>query len=367
MNLCTVLRVANIESKQKRFKKGSQMLDDLKYIHQKDSYDALGIAQRQSEQLTHEFTCSWQPAAEIKTVVFVGMGGSALAGLLSTTWPGYSVPFEIVRGYEIPAYVNQNTLFIASSYSGNTEETLAALSEAESQGAQVVVLAGGGKLAEIAQEKSYPYLEIPKVEQPRFAVFYALKAYVSILNAAGLVSSETEEALAKAGPMLAEATKLWGADAPLQKNPAKQLAMELAGGSIVIYAGPKLFPAAYKWKISFNENAKNVAWCNQYPEFNHNEFIGWSSHPVDKPYKVIDLRSNLEHERVQKRFTVSERLLSGQRPAPYVVEVQGDTELEQLLWAVTFGDFVSLYVALLNGLDPSPVDLIETFKKQLDE
>jgi glucose/mannose-6-phosphate isomerase len=154
---------------------------------------------------------------------------------------------------------------------------------------------------------------------------------------------------------------------PTSKNPAKQLALELIGKSVVVYAGPKLFPAANKFKICLNENAKNVAWVNQYSEFNHNEFIGWSSHPVDKPYAVVEIRSNLENERIQKRFVVSERLLSGLRPAPEVVVPQGKTVLQQVLWASNFADFASLYVALLNGLNPTPVDLVERLKKELDK
>lgn len=344
------------------------MLDDLKYIHQKDSQDALGIAERQSEQLLETFTLDWNLAEPIHNIVMAGMGGSALAGLLSTTWPGYSVPFEIVRTYDIPKYVNRNTLFVASSYSGNTEETVSALQQAISVGAQIVVLAGGGALIDIAKEQGIPYMVLPKDGQPRFAVLYALKAYTTILEQAGIIETkDAEQTLQKTSEFLGQATNTWTATSPTAQNPAKQLALELAGSSPVIYAGPLLFPAAYKWKISFNENAKNVAWCNSYPEFNHNEFMGWTSHPVDKPYKIVDLRSDLEHSRVQKRFEVSERLLSGRRPAPEVVTVQGETILEQLLWTVAFGDFVSIYVALLNGLDPSPVDLIETFKRQLDE
>jgi glucose/mannose-6-phosphate isomerase len=134
-----------------------------------------------------------------------------------------------------------------------------------------------------------------------------------------------------------------------------------------VYSGPRMYPAANKWKICMNENAKNVAWCNFLPEFNHNEFIGWSSHPVDKPYAVVELRSNLEHPRTQKRFEVTNRLLSGKRPAAEVVEVQGETLIQQLLWAASYGDYVSLYVALLNGVNPTPVDLVETFKKALDQ
>jgi glucose/mannose-6-phosphate isomerase len=152
---------------------------------------------------------------------------------------------------------------------------------------------------------------------------------------------------------------------PTKRNAAKQLALECIGKSVVVYAGPKLFPAAYKWKISFNENAKQVAWCNQFSEFNHNEFIGWSKQPVDKPYTIVELRSTFEHERIQQRFALSDRLLSGCWPQPEVVEAQGTSALQHLLWASMMGDFVTVYTALLNGLDPSPVALVERFKHEL--
>jgi glucose/mannose-6-phosphate isomerase len=195
-----------------------------------------------------------------------------------------------------------------------------------------------------------------------------LKSLITILENAGLVeTADAEKTLHETAEFLKTEISNWLPDIATDRNPAKQLALEVAGTSPVIYAGPKMFPAAYKWKISFNENAKNVAWCNEIPEFSHNEFLGWSSHPVDKPYSVIDLRSSFEHERVQKRFLVTERLLSGKRPYPHVVNAKGDTELEHMLYLVAFGDFVSLYTALLNGLNPTPVDLIEKMKKALDE
>jgi glucose/mannose-6-phosphate isomerase len=172
--------------------------------------------------------------------------------------------------------------------------------------------------------------------------------------------------LEKASKFLTEAVKAWLPTVPTAENEAKKLANELAGKSGVVYGGPLMSPAAYKWKISFNENAKNIAWWNEFPEFNHNEFIGWSSHPVQKPYGVIELRSSLEHPRVQKRFEVSERLLSGKRPAPHVVNVQGESLLQQLVWAITFGDFVTIYLALLNNLNPAPVELVEKLKKELN-
>lgn len=342
------------------------MLDDLKYIHQRDGSDALGIAERQASQLTHKFEMP-PLEGEFNNIVYAGMGGSALAALLSYSWPGYSVPFEVSREYHIPAFVSDKTLFIACSYSGNTEETLSALTEAEAKNARIVIIAGGGKLEEIATQKGYPFLKIPKAEQPRYAVFYNFVALLGILEAAGLANAgEVSANLEAASKYLAEAVKGWVATVPTKDNPAKQLALEIAGKSAVIYGGPLMGPVAYKWKISFNENAKNIAWWNQLPEFNHNEFIGWSSHPTDKPYAVIDLRSNLEHQRVQKRFEVTERLLSGKRPAPHVVEVQGNSLLEQIVWAVTFGDFVTIYTALLNNVDPAPVDLVEKFKTELN-
>lgn len=343
------------------------MLDDVKMIHERDAQDALGIAEKQWQQLqiTYDLPQIEEP---IDNVVHAGMGGSALWGLVSQSWPHYSVPFELCRDYDIPAYVTAKTLFIASSYSGNTEETLAALEQAEVRGAIIAVITGGGKLAEIAEAKGYPIALLPKFEQPRFALLAGFKALITLLERARIVSvDDTETALQHASDYLRKAIAAWQPDVPTKDNPAKQLALELMGKAPVVYAGPKLFPAAYKWKISFNENAKNVAWCNQLPEFNHNEFNGWVSHPVDKPYAVVDLRSNLEHPRVQKRFEVTERLLSGKRPRTHVVHAEGETLLEQLVWTIAYGDFVSLYLALLNGLNPTPVEYVEKFKKALDE
>lgn len=341
------------------------MLDDLKYIHQKDAQDALGVAEKQGKQVAHQFSLSVQPDSDhVYNVVFAGMGGSALAAELLRSWQDLPEPFEIVKGYDVPSYVDEDTLFIASSYSGNTEETLGALAQAEEKKAQIAVVSAGGKLAEIAKEKNYPLVELPGDFQPRMATLYSFKALLTVLDGFGVTNGLADE-LAATSDFIMEAVKSWRPDVPESKNQAKQIALDVVGKSPVIYAGPVLGAAAYKWKISFNENAKNVAWTNRYPEFNHNEFIGWSSHPVDKPYAVIDLRSKLEHERVQKRMELSAKLLSGKRPDPIIVEAEGESELEQMLWTVVLGDFVSLYTALLNGLNPTPVDLIEKLKKEL--
>lgn len=343
------------------------MLDDLKYIHEKDAQDSLGIAAKQPAQLLHDFDISsWTPKGPFANVVYAGMGGSSLAALLSQTWPGYKVPFEISRDYDIPAFVSKDTLFIACSYSGNTEETLSALEQAEKAKATIVIIAGGGKLKEIATEKGYHFILLPKAEQPRYAVLYNLKAMLQLMSHAGLfVTDVSDKELKAIVDFLEKKTADLLPTVPTKQNPAKLLAQEIAGKSLVVYGGPVLAPAVYKWKIGCNENAKNVAWAGYLPEFNHNEFIGWSSHPHNKPYAVVDLRSSFDHPQIQKRFTISARLLSGKRPEPHIVEARGKTLAEQLLWTVLMGDFTTLYLGLLNGVNPAPVELVERLKKEL--
>lgn len=343
------------------------MLDDLKLIHERDAQDALGIAGKQADQYEHDYQFSWTASRKIQDVVVAGMGGSALAAKAFKVTPGIQVPFEIVQDYELPAYVGENTLLICSSYSGNTEETVSVLEAALSDGRprpMLIVVASGGKLQEIAKANELPFIQLPGGYQPRHTFGFQYRALAEIFAQAGLIDGFLQTLEAAAAFVRDEVTKLVPT-VPTANNQAKQIALECIGKSAVIYGGPKLFPAAYKWKISFNENAKQIAWTNQFPEFNHNEFLGWTKQPVNKPYTVIDLRSNLEHPQVQKRFVVSERLLSGMRPSPVVVEVQGNTLLEQLLWAIQLGDFVTLYTALLNGLNPTPVELIEKLKVEL--
>jgi len=342
------------------------MLDDLKIIHKRDKSDALGVCAKQWQQLKHDFSkVSAQDRGDFANVVLAGMGGSALAAALAERVYGLPKPFKIVRDYDVPEYVDGDSLFIASSYSGNTEETLAALERAEAKGASVAVIAAGGKLAAIAKKQGYSLYKLPAGMQPRMAVFYNFAALTQLFVSNGLLPPEVVAELHDAADWLDTKQGNWFPDIATAKNEAKQLAQECIGLSPVIYGGPLLSAVAYKWKINFNENAKNVAWCNQFPEFNHNEFMGWASHPVDKPYRVIFLRSSFDNSQVSKRFDVSEKLLSGKWPHPEQVTAVGDTRLRQVLWTTLLGDFVSLYTALLNNVDPTPVDLIEKLKTEL--
>ncbi len=347
----------------------SSMLDDLKLIHERDAQDALGIAEKQWQQYSKDFGFSWQPPRPVHGIVVAGMGGSGLAAKLVQSWPGVPIPYEVTQTYELAEHADQFTLLVISSYSGNTEEVLSvferAMARPEDIRPMIVIIASGGKLLELANANQLPFVQLPVGYQPRMTVGFQLRALLEIIESTRVVQGSLGQ-LTAASEWLHGQMDTWLPTIATKDNRAKQIALDVIGKSVVVYAGPKLFPAAYKWKISFNENAKHIAWCNQYSEFNHNEFLGWSKQPVDKPYAVIELRSSLEHPRIQKRFEVSERLLSGLRPSPIVVEPQGENLLEQLMWAIALGDFVTLYTAILNGINPTPVDLIERLKQELN-
>ncbi len=345
------------------------MLDDANVLNQRDPENALGVAADQWQQVQYEAEVvdGGYDGQPITKVVVAGMGGSALAALVAKVWlyENTNVTFEVVREYDLPAYVDSSTLVIASSYSGNTEETLAGLEQAQAKSAQIGVIAAGGKLIEEATAAKLPRVEIPSGMQPRMAMLLNLRALVALLADFGVVSAGLIEEVAQAGDWLRGETEQWLPAVPTDKNHAKQLAVLSVGKSPVFYGGRLTGPIAYKWKISWNENAKNVAFWNVYPEMNHNEFVGWASHPVDKPFVVFDLKSSFEHERILKRFEISDRLLSGLRPKATPIELAGDTPLKQLLWGCILADFVSIYVAILNGVDPTPVALVEKLKKEL--
>lgn len=342
------------------------MLDDMNVIAQRDGSDALGLSAATPEQLAHAFNVKIRRAEQpILNVVFAAMGGSALQAEFVKVYPVLKVPFVIVKDYDLPAFVDESTLVIVSSYSGNTEEAMSILAQAKERGAQIVVMAGGGKLQAHAEAGDLDLVMVPKAVQPRMAVLYAYRALVEVLIAHGLAEANATGMLESIVPKLEAAIVGWTKEVPTADNAAKQLALQLVGKTPIIYSSRLMEPAAYKWKISVNENGKNTAWMGTLPEFNHNEFMGWTSHPVEKPFAVIDLLSSFDHPRIQKRFEVSDRLLSGMRPKSIDVTAQGDSPLEQLFYLVLFGDFVTIYLGLLNGVDPSPVALVEKLKLEL--
>lgn len=347
------------------------MLDDDNVLKQRDPEGAIGVAAVQFAQTRFavEVNNPDNDGREITRVVVAGMGGSALAALLVKSWLSkeLTVPFEVVRTYELPEYVDTNTLVIASSYSGNTEETLSGLEAARARSAQVAIISAGGKLDHIAKESDIAHVTLPAHLQPRMAVIYNLRALVALLAHFKVANYGRFAEISDLGDWLHEQTSQWESSVTTDKNYAKQLALMAVGKTPVFYAGSIMAPVAYKWKISWNENAKNVAFWNELPEFNHNEFLGWTSHPIEKPFAVFDLVSNLEHPRILKRFEVSDRLLSGRRPKSNIVQLQGESVIAQMLWGSILADFVSIYVAVLNNVDPTPVAIIEKLKLELDK
>ncbi len=345
------------------------MLDDRNVLKQRDPSGTLELIANLYETLT------WQPelrATEhdgraITRVIVAGMGGSALAAELirPIALRDFTVPFEVFKGYELPRYADANTLVFLVSHSGNTEETLDCYAQARLRGCQLAVITAGGKLGEQAATDNVVHALVPSGAQPRMSIFYHLRAMIRLLAHFGICSESYNDEIADAHEWLQTESIGWHRDVPVQDNYAKQLALVAVGKTPVIYGGPLTAALAYKWKISWNENAKNVAFCNQYPEFNHNEFIGWSSHPVEKPFVVLDLRSHLERPRIIERMELSDRLLSGMRPKAQVVNIPGETYWQQAVWTCTLGDAVSSYVAILNGVNPAPVELVEKFKKEL--
>ncbi len=349
----------------------TDILDNANVIAQRDPSGALGVAAEQFTQTNFDARI-WSPEHDRRTitsVVVTGMGGSALAALVikALLQSEIKVPFEIVRQYDLPAYVNQHTLVIASSYSGNTEETIAALNQAQKANAQVAIVASGGKLIDIAASMDIAHIAVPNGIQPRMAMIYSLKSILKLLAHFGITSTDWVEQLDDMTGWLSQESAQWLPSVPTEDNYAKQLALEAVGKTPVFYGSPLTAPLAYKWKISWNETAKNTAFWNEYPEFNHNEFMGWTSHPIEKPYVVFDFKSSFDSPRVLQRFDLSDRLLSGKRPASKEIQLKGDTLLRQLVWGCILADFASVYAAILNGVDPTPVALIEKLKQELAE
>ena len=343
------------------------MLDQADYIARFDKEDMLRVVSQQHLQLEQVYEVTGLEKFEaISNIVLTGMGGSALAGEFVKCWLAdrLPVPFEIVRSYNLPSYIGEDTLVIVSSYSGNTEETLSALAEAEAKGAQIVILTAGGKLGEIAAKQNHPHYKVPSGLQPRLAVCYGVKALTVLFQELGLVNGLDIE-LSAAVVFMTKSIQHWGLDSATDQNPAKQLANELLGHEIVMYGGPTTGVASLKWKINFNETSKNLAFYYNYPEFNHNEFMGWT-HPQNTNIKVVELLSDLDHLQINKRFEISNRLLSGSMPAPTQLQADGENKLQQMLWIQILGDFTSVYLGVLNGIDPTPVALIEKLKSELD-
>lgn len=317
-----------------------------------------------ADEMANDVTPSWGKG--IDSVVFAGMGGSALGAEVIKNWLGHrlSVPLVITKGYHLPGFVNEHTLAIISSYSGNTEETLSSLDQAEKLNAQIAVMTAGGKLLDVAKQKKYLTLKLPKVSQPRFSVMAATKALACLLGDMGLAGEiDLRRESIEAADFLDEEKANWSLDAG-SKNQAKEIALKLKNIVPIIYSGPSLASTGYKWKIDINENAKQMAFYNIFPELNHNEYQGWIF-PKLKQVQAVCLQSSFDTNRIKKRMQVTRQIIGKYGYEPIEVETRGRTLIEHIFWAIMLGDYVSSYLAILNGVDPTPVELVEKLKKEL--
>lgn len=307
-------------------------------------------------------------AADLRQVVLVGMGGSAIGGDLVRTFvrDRAPVPFSVVRDYQLPASVGEGSLVIASSYSGGTEETLAAFDDARGRGAAVYVVTSGGELADLAGQNELPHVIIPGGMQPRAALGYSLGAVLRIADKLGLCSVSEAEFAEALDVARARAEALSDTNA----NEALSLAQELEGKVAVVYTGPGLMEAVgVRWRNQIHENAKQLAFGNAFAELNHNEIMGWEAAPeeVRRAFHVVVLRDPGDPPQIARRIGVTRGLL-GDRSAGWTeLSPRGEGRLARMLSMIQLGDFVSFYLAMLVGVNPTPVETIQALKRTLAE
>jgi len=344
-----------------------------------DSSFVLRLDPKGMYRLTTEFPAQCARALEIAksselgtlkkpvaSVVLTGLGGSAAGGdFTRALFEAYAkVPFTVNRDYHLASYVGPETLVFATSYSGNTEETLSAYADAKSRGAQIVVVTNGGKLAEAAKADGYPTIIIPAGQPPRTALGYLLIPVVYACEKFGLIPAQDYTAAFK---LLEGCVADWSIEAEFGKNPTKQLAETLFGNLSVLYGlGSWQGIVANRWKGQINENSKNMTFANAFPELNHNEILGWvgaGKQGVNK-WVAVYLEDGSESAKLQARAKVTADLI---KDVATVVRVQarGSALLEKMLSLTLFGDFVSLYLAALNGVDPENIDSINVLKAEL--
>lgn len=307
-----------------------------------------------------------QGVAPIRNVVALGMGGSGIGSdvLAAIAQPVSPVPIVVVKDHHIPAFVSAESLVFATSFSGETAETLDALGAARQVGARIVVLSSGGTMTELAREWRVPCVGLdPSIAMPRAAIASVSVPPLVLLGRLGLlpgIDAQLDAAIAQLQRRVAQMD-----DA---RNPARELARRLGRTMPLIYgAGPIGAVAAYRWKCQINENAKEPAFYNVVPEVNHNELAGWGQHGdmTRQVLTAVHLRHDFEAPRVARSFDFIDETQQEVVASVHEVRAEGVGRLAQLFDLVAFGDFVSLFVAAQEGLDPGPIPVLDELKARL--
>jgi len=291
------------------------------------------------------------------------MGGSALVGdflyyfKINHYAPlAVSLPIFTHRSYDLPVDNDQNTLVICVSYSGNTEETVSAFKKARQENLEIAGITSGGQLAELFSTNKTPWVKIPKDIPPRLSFGYQLTALTKILMGYGLLNSSANNVLSELSQKIT----------PGQTEKEAKLFCERLRHKIpIIYASEKNHPIARIWKINFNENTKIPAFYNYFPELNHNEMVGWTNN--FGPFYFLFLQDDQDLPIIQKRMKLTAQLLKQNSLPAGFIHLTGANPLEKLFRSLLFGAWLSYHLAIFYGLDPTPVEMVEEFKKLLKD
>ena len=300
-------------------------------------------------------------------VIVSGIGGSAVGGRLAQAalGPRLTRPFVVADGYSLPSWTGPDHLVLCSSYSGNTEETLSGYDDALERGAPRLVATTGGALAERARRDGVPVIPLPGGFKPRAAVGYGL---VSALEAAALAGAgpSIRDEIEAAAALAEKLAEQWGPGAP-EDSEAKELARRLHGTVPVIAGAELTAPVAYRWKCQVNENSSLPAFASELPELDHNEIVGWAMSSGLGPFSAVLLEDAGMHPRNAARFELTAEVAAEGAAVVERVASRGDTRLERMISLVLLGDLVSLYLAVLAGIDPADTEPLDRLKASLAE
>jgi glucose/mannose-6-phosphate isomerase len=350
-------------------------LDDQELIRETDPSGMLGHIRGfpQHCRTAWDQVQAWRAPAdwgEFQHILITGMGGSAIGGVLlaGLVADESRVPISVWRDYGLPAYVQgPDHLVVACSYSGNTEETLSTFREARKRGATTAAITTGGKLAALAGESDAALVRFDYESQPRAALghaFFHLLGAVSRAISLPDYSEDVREAVEVMGALQSEIVP----EVDVEENAAKQLARRAEGRQLVVLGAGHLAGVANRWKTQVNENAKQWAFFEMMPELDHNSVCGFGMPEAVPDYTlVVMLRSEADPPRLQARWDVTAELLEREGVPTEMVYGRGESTLSQMLSLIHVGDFVSLYLAVLNGVDPTPVEPIAFLKRRLAE
>lgn len=291
-------------------------------------------------------------------VLILGQGGSGIGGTIISeiAFEFLSIPVVVNKNYSIPAFVSEKTLVIASTYSGNTEETLTAMKAAAELGAEIVVISSGGEALKTAQEKGWNYYEVPGGNPPRSMLAYSLTLQLYVLKQYGLLLNDFEDEITFFIQWLAD-----NSDTLIQD--AKWMAQNLFGKNILIYACTGYEGVAIRFRQQLNENSKMLANHAIVPEMNHNELVGWSG--GDHSMAAIFIRNTIDRDRNQKRIEINKEIIADHTPHVYEVWSHHKTRLANSFYHIHLTDWISLFLSELNGVDVIAIDAIDRLKNEL--